>query len=97
MIYWEKPSGSVVQTNETPASIKKAESLGWTRTEAPIKVDKNMGRPGSKEWNINTIAMMEDKNEISDYVRRFVDVKLDLRQNMKDVKLAAIKALKGTE
>lgn len=33
MITWEKPSGREIVTNDHPANIEHAESLGWKRVE----------------------------------------------------------------
>lgn len=31
MIKWTKPSGQVIETNDRPETIAKAEQLGWKR------------------------------------------------------------------
>ena len=44
MAVWIKPSGTEVETNDLPATIEAAKSLGWKPKEA-----KKRGRPAKEK------------------------------------------------
>ena len=37
---WEKESGEIVTLNDEPATVAKAEALGWKRAEEPVYSDE---------------------------------------------------------
>lgn len=95
MIFWTKPNGIKIRTNDRPATIQKAEELEWKRVDLTVDADKGSGVPGSFEWHKSSILGMDDKGEILDYLTE-LKLKIDMRGNLKKVKAKAISAIKNS-
>ena len=48
MIKWKRPSGTIIETNDDPATIAKCESMGWTQVKAAKAAPKKAPAPAPK-------------------------------------------------
>ncbi len=48
-IIWMRPSGSEIETNDLPATVEYAKSLGWERVDSEKSLDK-MTVPELKDY-----------------------------------------------
>ena len=108
IIYWRKDNGHILGTNTREETVKYCESLGWTRTEDPDKVqeeiepeptinaDKGSGILNSYEWHESAIKGMENAEEIRDYIKE-LGFTLDVRGNLKKVRKNALYIIRSQD
>jgi len=107
MIYWLKPGGIVIRTNDRLETIEHCESLGWTLTDNPneeikveidptINADKGSGILNSYEWHESAIKGMESAEEIRDYIKE-LGFTLDVRGNLKKVRKNALYIIRSQD
>ena len=90
MIDWIKKDGKTISTNESQASVKTAESLGWSRKQSRVVETLLVKDDSTHETRINHL---KSKDEIGDYISKACGVKLDLRGKIETVKQKAIKVI----
>tara|TARA_R110000765_G_scaffold286806_1_gene383259 strand:- start:492 stop:788 length:297 start_codon:yes stop_codon:yes gene_type:complete len=90
MINWVKKDGKTISTNESQASVKAAESLGWSRKQLRVVETLLVRDDSTHETQINHL---KSKDEVGNYTLKVCGVKLDLRGKIETVKQKAIKVV----
>ncbi len=108
IIYWRKDNGHILGTNTREETVKYCESLGWTRTDDPDKVqeevepqpminaDKGSGVFNSPEYHESAIIGMENQEEIRDYMKE-LGFTLDIRGNLKKTRKQALNIIRSQD
>jgi len=90
MIDWIKKDGKTISTNESQASVKTAESLGWSRKQSKVVETLLVKDDSTHETQIDHL---KSKDEVGSYILKACGVKLDLRGKIETVKQKAIKVI----